>query len=181
MSGKRTVAYLSLAAAVLAAAAVGCWTSLVDSRDAALTAAADLKAARRSADRIVSARRSTPVAGGLRPEREQRRRIDVAAGRADIAPEAFETIEEQPGRRIGNTGYEERPTQVVIREVSLQQAVTFLHAVAGESQGVSVKSIRLTASREQDASDRWRAEATLAFLAQAPRRTVRDATDGGTE
>lgn len=181
MSGNRAVTYLGLFVAVLAAATIWCWTTLAESRDAALTAANDLTQARRSAARIEAVRRDTVVAGGLRPERELRRRIDEAAERAGIAPEGLETIQDQSGRRVGNTGYEERPTQVVIHEVSLQQAVTFLHAVAGESPGVTVKTIRLTAPREQDTADRWTAEATLTFLAQAPRRTPRAETGGGTE
>jgi hypothetical protein len=81
---------------------------------------------------------------------------------------AIERIEPAPARPVENgmsgRGLSEKPTIVQLRGVTLRQALTFFHAVAGAGRpSLRLSQVRLTAASAGDASDRWAVESTLTY------------------
>ncbi len=141
---------------------------LWSSHDRALAAAAELFAARNSAGRIVAMKRQTFSTGKQGPDTELRRRIGEAAQSAGVPSAAIESISQQAPRPLKGTQFEERPTQLQLRQVTMRQWVTFLHTLTADGSALRVGSIRLVAPREQQAGDQWNAEATITALVHAP-------------
>ncbi len=108
---------------------------------------------------------------------ELARKIEAALKTAGVALSMLERVTPETAHRIGDTDYREMPTNVLLRQMSLRQLVSFLYHLTtappeggGESPGASlaVKTIRLSAPREPQASDKWRVEVTLTYLIYTP-------------
>jgi Tfp pilus assembly protein PilO len=110
--------------------------------------------------------RSQPLRGELR---EMRGRLDVVERRIREGPKGniFTTLEElsqksavkvesmEPQAAPSNDRYKETKVQVVLKQVTLAQTVSFLHGVESAPQLLSVKSLRVRtrAEKEQDLLD----------------------------
>jgi len=100
------------------------------------------------------------------------RRVENAAKSASMPIENLVLINPQPVRRIGDTDYKQQQTEMILRHVTLEQMVRFLHALtAFEDSSLSVESIRLLAPRHDAGSDKetWHAEVTLTQLIYFPK------------
>jgi len=95
--------------------------------------------------------------------------IERSARAAGIPPERLARISPEASQRVGETAYKAKPTQVFLKDVTLQQLVVFVHTLMGANEGLNVKSIRLSAPRVEDTNNRWRAEVTVTYLIYAPR------------
>lgn len=162
----------SLMAAVIAiallVAVAWCYLRLSDARSAAASAAQDLADCRTLATRIQSLRRLPSVAGASeRGAADLSRQIERAAQSAEFREGSIERIEPQSPRRVGETNYRAVSTQVRMRDVNLRQVFTFLHSLCSNSLHLS--SIRLSAPRGDENSDRWTVETTLSYLVYSPR------------
>ena len=166
----------------LALSVVWCYGRLTDNRDAAGAAAADLAACRESATRVEALRRRPAVAGTRElGETTVRRRIEQAASAAGF-PGGITGIVAEPGARVGETAYREKPTAVrFLRPVTLEQLFTFFHALAADGPagaGLRVKSVRLTAPRGEETGDKWAVESTLTYLVYDPKTENASASGG---
>lgn len=161
---------LTLAVVGLAALAIWSGARLRSARQAALAAAEDVAACQQIAARIAVLRDRPAVAGVQeRASAETATRVERAAAAAHItASRSLVSISPEPPRRLGETAYKEAPTQVLLRDVTLRQLVTFLSAVCGEGSGLRPKLLRLSAPRAE-AVDTWSAEVTLCDLIYSPR------------
>lgn len=164
---------LVAAAAVLCATSVLGYLALDDARDAAATAAADLAASRQAVARILAARGKAAAGAPAGKPIDLRRRIAEAAEAADIDADELGSINEMPPRKIGASAVQERPTQVLFRKVTLEQIITFLHAVTAKFPGLRVTSLTISAGPSllkggADTSDEWTADATLSYQEAAP-------------
>lgn len=180
-AGRRRVAALALVVLLLLGAVGWGYLTLDEAVDEAAVAATDLAAARRSADRIVALRGRDAGPGGgpgraWRPE-DLRGKIAKAATDGDLPDDALGTIDEQPPRRLSGSAYQERPTQVTLRGVTVPELVGFLYAVLEDAPGLRVTQLRLSAVREPGgvaaaAEDgelpRWAAEATFGLTTYNP-------------
>ena len=148
----------SLAMGVIACVLLGAmgWTYsyFVDCRRNAQLAAENYNACRQLAERIDSLQKkpSLAVSRDLQVT-ELSRRLEDALGKSDIATDDLARVTPEAPRRIGDTAYLERSTQVVLRNVTLRQVIVFLTSLAGEPSGLSVAGIRLTAPRNVAAGE----------------------------
>jgi hypothetical protein len=169
---ERMLVGVTLAAALCGGMAVGA-VRLAAAREAADAAAADLAECRRLAGTIESpralsiARHADARAGDAGTE--VTRRVESAAKSAGLPAGAIERIEPAPVRPLenatgGGRGASEKPTTVQLRGVSLRQALTFFHVVAGAGRSsLRLSQVRLTAAPADDANDRWAVESTLTY------------------
>ena len=81
--------------------------------------------------------------------------IEDAAGLARIDSASLDRIWPQPPRRIENTDYQVRATEISLRRVTLQALFTFLHALAKSPGGPSIASMRLVESGVDTAQEKW--------------------------
>lgn len=155
------------------------YTHMADRRDEAAAAIADANRSRGLASSIRSLRGKAIVAGG--PEAaDLTPRLEAAADAVGLTEGSVIRITPEQPRRSANADYLERPTQIALRNVTMRQFVTLLHAVSGETPGLSVQSLRLAAPREPSGeTERWTAEATLTQQIYSPTRS--DAQQGITK
>lgn len=99
-------------------------------------------------------------------------RAEEAGEQAEILAESLVRIEPQSAVRLRDSAYRIRPTRLELRRVSLQQVLSFTHAMIDESQGTTIRDIRLTATdpsaTESDDADSWTAELVLTQLIFSP-------------
>lgn len=94
--------------------------------------------------------------------------IETVAQQAGIEPSHIERVQAQPPRRIEGGPYLRQPTQVLLRQVTLQQLVALLHDLDKTGQSLQVDDFRLIAPHDQVVGDRWRAEFTVSYLRYEP-------------
>lgn len=180
---------LWLVAVTLASVAAG-WSVLERSGAEAEAgyAAADAEQAAKYALKIQEFRASTDTVDDHELETTLvAQLIEHAADRAQISRQALDRVWPRPSRRIDDGPYQQKSTQVVVREVTLPQAVTFLHHLTDGPRKLRVDGLRLSAPRDAMNGDRdspgstpetWMLEATISQLiynpAPAPRVARRD-------
>ena len=139
------------------------------SRARARTAAQNLEQCRRL-NRAIQQIELRPVRAA--PDAQSRTdlssRIEAAAAVAGFPPSTVERIDPQPGRRVGETPYEEYTTLVELGTLPLKQLVTFLEAATRGEPRLDVTSIRLSAPRYEAPTaarqETWHAEVTLTYF-----------------
>ncbi len=127
-----------------------------DNRDACKHLAARLQTLRRSPQQASTNVRS---ASALTQD------IETAARSAQITPPQIVQIDPQPARRVGNTPYQEQPTRIEFRDLTLPQLLAFATALIDSQASADVAEIRLSAARDEPAegqsAERWAAELTV--------------------
>jgi hypothetical protein len=172
---ERSLVRTAVAAALLGGVMWG-YVRLTAARDAAAGAAASLAECRRLAAAVESRRGpgAVVVAGAEEPRAtELIKRIESAAKAAGFPQDGIERIQPGSPRRLsGDDTLFEKPTDIQLRDVTLRQVFTFLHAVGGGGgagkPGLQLKDVRLTAPSPGDTGDRWSVEGTLTYLVRAP-------------
>lgn len=164
---------VSIIAVVMIAGIVWSYFFWVDGCNAARSAASDFAACRRLAEQIEALKKkpSLAVSRELRVT-ELSSRLEAALAKADLAAEDLVRVSAETARRLGDTAYLERETQLTLRDVSLRQVIVFLTTLAAEGSGLSVSSIRLTASRGVGTEGDWAAELAVSYLVYSPRSEV---------
>ena len=159
---RRSLILAGLMAAALTTGTVWAYTFLVDSRAAAATAAADLAECRRLAAAIEALRCRGPQEGSHEPRLDQLvGRIEQSAESAHIPPDSLVRVSPEPARRVADTPYKQKHTQVHLQRVTLQQLITFLHSLTATDLGLRVSTLRLTASPHPDTGRVWTVQTTL--------------------
>ena len=166
---RRTFTLAMLMLAGLAGAAAWASSRFSESRENAQAAAEDLNACRHLASALETLRRRPNFAGAEEMQLAVLAQQIEAAGRnASLPSGSITRIWPEPARRVGETVYKEKPTQIAVKNVSMRQLVTFLYNLSAGSNGLSVNSLRLTAPRGQDNQDVWSVEATVNYLIYSP-------------
>lgn len=172
---QRTIVLIGLLAMGLIVTAMWSYGRLNESRSAATAAAADLATCGQLAAGINQLGRQPARAGSHEMQlNELTRRIERSAKSAQIPPDSLIRISPDPTSRIGDTSYQKKSTQVLFRQVTLRQIITFLHTVAAQDAGPQTTRIRLVTPRDQKTGDRWTAETTLTYLIYDPRIKAAD-------
>ena len=171
MKRSRLVLVVTLVA-LLTATAAWSYGLMVSGQGEAAAAEADLVECQRLAGEI----RQSSARPALAAERERLASeitglVERAAQAAGITPDSLGRIAPEPPRRLGDSVYREKPTQVLLRKVTLRQVVTFVHSLLSSDPGLRAPSIRLTAPHEGEAADRWAAEVAVTYLIYDPSRT----------
>ena len=154
---------------VLVAIAGWSWYRMNGYRQDARVAVADLAECQRLAAQIQSLRQRPNRAGAAEVQiNELANAIESAADTASLPRQNLIRIWPENARRIGETPYKTKPTQVLIRGATLEQLTRFLHAIENHDYQLQVVSVRLTAPRDQDATNLWTAETTISYLIYDP-------------
>jgi len=106
-----------------------------------------------------------------RLETETTRMIEAAVQSAGMDKSRLVRIEPAPPSRVGETPYKQKPTLVRLRNVRMEQIVSFVHELAGGGHGLTTKSIRISAPRRQETGGLWTAEITFVYLIYDPPKT----------
>jgi HPt (histidine-containing phosphotransfer) domain-containing protein len=161
-------------AAILAmgflAVVLWCLWQFQKNQSAAMNAARDLEACVNAASRIHTLRQRPSLAGLEQLQStELSRRIEQATRSANIDParSLLRIVPESP-RRLGDSPYKEAPTQVSLRQVTMQQLIGFLYTLTPSDSGLQARSLRLSVPRQTDSSDDWEVEATITYLIYSP-------------
>jgi len=142
---------------------------MADRRAAAIVARADLEDSLRDGARIDAIRNRPALAADReRLVSETTALIERAAGAAGIPPDQLVRITPEPPQRLGDSVYKEKPTQVTLKSVSLQQLVTLTHHLVSPSQGLHAKSLRITSLGTEGAAASWAADLVVTYLIYEP-------------
>jgi hypothetical protein len=153
----------------MSVAAAMSWGKLDDARRAAIAAAADLDDSARCAQKIQECRgRPVMAADHQKLDAEMASTIEKCAGAAGVDKKQIVRITHDPAQRYMDTAYKEKPTQVILRDVSLKQLVIFLHGILSGELGLQAKTMRLSAPSVDDAGAAWEAELTLTYMIYDP-------------
>lgn len=177
MTPARRLQFQVLLLLVLLMAATGwAFMRLADRRTAAQDAADQLAEAQQLIAQI-EALREKPVLAGVQemPPTDLAQLIEQAAQQARLDTAQIVRIWPEPARRLGETPYRQKPTQLLLRNVSLEQLTRFLLQLVQGPYQLRVSGLRLSAPRSLAAGgagdsggNRWVAEVTLTYLLYSP-------------
>ncbi len=166
---RRSVIFFVVLAALLVGLVVWSHRFMAAQRSAAFAAREDARRCRQIATKIETLRRRPAMAADQeRLSAETTGLTEQAARAAGITADKLARITPAPPRRLGETVYKEKPTQVLLKNVTLKQLVGMIHSLAGGQRGLHLKSIRLTAPRADDCGETWNAELVLTYLIYDP-------------
>ncbi len=164
-SKARTTFSISVLAVCVVVAVTWSFTALLDGSDDAARAAADYSTVQVSARHLEAAR----TAGGTSrtTAAELPTKLDQAMKTAEIDSEDLVRITPQPPRRLGTTGLREMPSQLVFRQLTLAQVLTFITALSPAGSELTVRDLHLTLPGETvgtgtDAG--WNVELTVSYV-----------------
>jgi hypothetical protein len=162
---ERTLLFATILAAGLGAV-LWSYVKLADARAAARDSAEALADCSRLASRLQSQRGAvSPLPSSREPEAQELvKRIEAGAKIAGFTDASIDRIEPGDAEPVENAPYDQVPTTVQLHGVSLQQVLTFLHAVGTGKSGLQLKHIHLSTPQADDAGDRWSVETTLTCL-----------------
>ena len=145
--------------------------TLVHARRDALSASADLRKCFEMSARIEDYRTLPAMASdGERMSGETTGLITAAAKAAGIPTEKVVRIDPDSPARLGDSVYKEKPTQVLLRDVTLSQVAGLLHAASSSQLSLRPLSVRMSAPRN-DTGATWTVELVLSYLIYDPPST----------
>jgi len=164
-------ALVSVVIVLLAALVVTSYGYMARWRARPLAALAELNECLRLDPRIESySRRPALASDHEKISDETTSAIEEAVRSAGILPKNLVRITPESPQRINESVYKEKPTRVLLKGVTLKQAVEMLHGIASSGQGLYPKSLRLSAPRRDDTGDLWTVEVVVAYLIYEPLR-----------
>lgn len=166
---RQTLLLVVLLSALLVFTTAWSYGRLSDSRANAAIAAQELSECRALAEGIKQlSHKPTLAAENEIATGQLAQRIESAARSASLPVESIIRLSPEPARRVGRSPYEEKPTRLHLRSVQLSQLLPFMHALTDTQGGLRIKTIRLSAPREDAATELWNADLTLTYLIYAP-------------
>ena len=163
--------FLIAAAVVLLTACALVWSHgrMAAARGRTLRAGDDLRQCTRMAGQIaLLSKRPTLATDHERLAAETTTIIETSAKASGIPPERLIRISPEPPQRLDDSVYKEKPTLIMLRNVTLKQLVDLAHRLVSGDQGLRVKSIRLSAPRADDTGKLWSAELVITYLISDP-------------
>jgi hypothetical protein len=170
MQRKRTIMLLTGLAIAVLLCVIG-FSRVSDSQEAAAVAALEY-ADREQKVAQIEVMRKQPMSEGQMESPEINQRMMDAAAEAEMPTGGGQgLINIDPGQpqRVAGTDYREMSVPVRLEQVALKQVITFLHKLSTDDSTLRVKQIDLMAPREDDLSDKWNVNVTLAYMVYAPR------------
>ena len=167
-SRKRKTILIGTMLVMLAIAAAWNVNWMMDQRDQARHAARQLAACRALAQQIDALRDQPAVASSEAiGVQELGQRLADAARKANLGDRRPRSVRPQSARRVGDSPYLRKPTDLALRGLSLQQTAAFLHHLTAASK-LTVQDLRLRTPHGNINADTWNAEATLTYLVYEP-------------
>jgi len=165
---RRTVLLLTILAVCLAAVCYYSYDGMVSCKEAALASANDLTLCREMIKSIEQYRHRPALASEHELLATQTNGlIEKAAMDAGISQKSLVRITPEPARRIEDSPYKEKPSQILLRDVTLKQMVPFVHNLL--TAGLNARAIRLVSPKPEDTGQLWTMEITMSYLVYDPR------------
>lgn len=166
---RQSVVLAALAGAAVLAGLLVSYEFMTAQCLAAQNARDSLAEARSVADQIRAIRgRPATVAEHERLTGEMTTLIESASRTATIPPASLRRITPETPRRVGDTVYKLKPTQILLQPVSLKQLVLLSTALREQDPGLNIETMRLSVPRELENGDLWTAELVLTYLIYDP-------------
>ena len=166
---RRPVILLAILVGLLCLTALWSYRYVAEQSRAGLKARRDLSECRRYAAAIERLKERPDVATGhVRLHAETTTAIEDAAKSARLSARSLARITPEPPRRVADTVYREKPTQVLVKNVTLEQLVQMVHGLVGAGHRLHARSIRITAPKAEDTGRQWNAELLLTYLIYDP-------------
>ena len=168
MSKRRTTLCLTLTILLMATVA---WTydHYRTNTAAAENAARDLHACRRLSSSIENLRRLPQSAASQENlAAEVTGLVEQAAKTAGTPANCLARIAPDQPRRLGDTVFKEKPTHVLLKQVTLEQFLRLLESVQAANRGLGIRSVSLRAPQPEDIGPYWNAEFTVSLLIYDP-------------
>jgi len=166
---RKTTLLLGTAALGLLAGAVWSCSFMAGGAAAARSAAQDFGDCQSMAARIESVSRLPAMAREReRVSDEMTGLIERAAKSAGIGTDRIVRISPEQPQRLADSAYKEKPTSVLLRNVTLQQVVALVHDLTSNDEALWAKSVRITAPSPEDAGQDWTAELVITYLIYDP-------------
>ncbi len=162
------LALLLVASAITAGLA---YSNSDDRREVAKRTQADLAECSKLAARI-QAIQARPQLASDKPRQvaETTGMIEAAAKSAKIPAGKLVRINPGPLRRLGDSPYKEKPTEIFLKNVTMDQVVAFLHNLTGPAGGLTAKTLRLSSPSSADTGNLWSVDLELTYLIYDPPR-----------
>lgn len=93
--------------------------------------------------------------------------ISSALESAGLRADVIDGMYPQSERRLGDTPYMQKPTQLVCRQVPLPQLAVFLYDLSDDT-GLRIRDLRLRVPRDDQNNHAWDVDATLTYLIYSP-------------
>ncbi len=169
-SARRQLVLWGILMTLLVCADLWAWGMLASSRSSAQRAQSDSLRCRQLAGQIMQ-RRSRPNVAAMEElaSSELASRVERAAATAQVPAAGIVRISPEPTRRLGDSPYLESPTQLQLRQVTLKQLTVLLQELLKDSSALELRSLRLSAPREQETGPQWNVEAMICHLVYSPR------------
>ena len=170
MNRQRKLLILVLAGLLLIAAAWS-YSLLHDKRESALAAKRNLEQCQQIASKIASLQTQPKLAADYeRLSGETTSLIEQAAKAAGIEADKISRITPASPQRIEKTTYKEKSTQVLLKEITIQQLVEMAYRLLNNNSPLTPKSIRLIAPKADDTGDIWNVELVISYLIYEPQK-----------
>lgn len=159
---KTRIAICLLAAAVLVAGLTWSVEYLDDRRAAAAAAVRQCADCQRLAAQIEERRSDARASGSPAiSQSDLAGEIDSAAKAAGLSARSLDRIDHDADRHSASGDSVQRPTRIVLRRVTVRQAMTFLHKLSRPADALGVERIHLTAADQPAGEELWTCEATV--------------------
>jgi hypothetical protein len=147
------------------------WGHLAAKRAGAMLADAELRECDRTASEIQRISRRPQLASEQeRMSEETTGLIERVAKAAGIDVKSILRITPGSPQRIGDTVYKEKPTRILLKDVTLEQLTKLMHTLASSPQALQPKSVRLSTPNREDTGNLWGAEIEVTYLIYDPLR-----------
>lgn len=171
---RRLPILLALLVPALGGVAFYCWNHRETARTAARQAQADARICQQLVGRIQALEHGPSLAEARQIDPvELTARIDQVARGEDVQlpDRAVHEIDPQLPRRVRDTPYEEQLVHVELRNITLEQAVRFVHTLCSGQPGqapLHARRIELASHDPRDTGRLWRARIAVGYLIYNP-------------
>ncbi|MCC6580939.1 MAG: hypothetical protein IT440_10900 [Phycisphaeraceae bacterium] len=168
---QRLITGLVLCVLVMGAAVAWCGSVARHSRHLAITARNDLLRCRQLEQELrqwqekLSTQPKNPV-----DQITLTQRLQEAARIARMPMTQLQLVRPMPLKRLGQTDVMEQDTEVALREVTLEQAISLCIGLAQDNRGLQIQSLRLTSPMppSREPGERWNVNMTLSTCVIQP-------------
>ncbi|MBN1941694.1 MAG: hypothetical protein JW849_00200 [Phycisphaerae bacterium] len=165
---RRKAILLGVLGGCLAAVGYYSYDNMISCRKAALASANDITICRKMAGSMEQYMHQPMLASEHELLATQTNGlIEKAATQAGISKRNLIRITPEPARRIEDSPYKDKPSHILLRDVTLKQMVPFIHNLL--SAGLHARAIRLASPKPEDTGSLWTMEITMSYLVYDPR------------
>lgn len=167
---KRQAILVGVMLVLLAITALWSWGRYAAARDRAAAARESTAAVEALAESIEGLRRQPTMGVQALADTQLTAMLEASARAAGFDPESvILSIRPQPDRRVENTPYRQKTTELRLQRLTLRQLVRFLYDLSSRNPGLRVDGLQLSSPAGEGPAATWTVDPlTLSYLIYAP-------------